>query len=482
MHAYDPDVEDAASYTPPRCEALVRAALADPSVDLRIVTVATWTMTAQVAPRFRDGRVFLVGDAAHRFPPTGGLGLNTGVQDAHNLAWKLAAVEQGRAAPGLLDSYERERRPVAQRNAEVSLTNALRLLEVPQALGADPDPDVFRANVAATLACAEGRAAVALAVANQATHFDMLGLQLGYCYGLDDGEVVDDRDELDDGIDRVRTYVPSSRPGARLPHAWIRHAGAVCSTLDLIPLSRSLLIGGPACAADACDLRVGTDFDDPDGWWSEVLGLPDTGALLVRPDQHIAARWTTTPADDEISRGSSREPRAPRWRQRKGSMFRLVNVNARAALERDGRWFDLAELAGDDALADPLTAVARHRELHTLHDRVLGRRGRRSRRRDRVGPADPAAAPGVRHRAELPRPRGRDRACRCHPRRSPSRSSRAASRARPPRCRCRATPSTGRSRSSRSSATRSRTREPRTRGTRSPASRSARTSPTVRCR
>ena len=303
MHAFDPDVEDAASYTPDRCEGLVRAARADAAADvpLDIGTIATWTMTAQVAPRFRDGRIFLVGDAAHRFPPTGGLGLNTGVQDAHNLAWKLAAVERGRSGPDLLESYERERRPVAQRNAEVSLTNALKLIEVPIALGADPDPEVFRANMVATLADAEGRAGVVAAIENQATHFDMLGLQLGYTYDPVSGD-------CDDGIDRVRTYVPSSRPGGRLPHAWIRRDGAVCSTLDLIPLDRPVLIAGPTCAAVDCDLRVGVDFDDPDGWWSEILALPDTGALLVRPDQHVAARWTTTPPPDQTSRWD-----LPRW-------------------------------------------------------------------------------------------------------------------------------------------------------------------------
>ena len=296
MHAYDPDAEDAASYTPARCDQLVRRALANPDIDIDIdiVTTATWTMTAQVAARFRSGRFFLVGDAAHRFPPTGGLGLNTGVQDADNLAWKLAAVDHGRAEVDLLDSYEQERRPVARRNAEVSLANALKLIEVPVALGAHPDLEVFQANMAATLADAAGRAGVVAAIENQATHFDMLGLQLGYCYESSEAA---DSGALVDGIDPVRTYVPSSRPVARLPHGWIQRSGTVCSTLDLIPLDRPVLIAGPTCEIVDCDQRVGIDFDDPGGWWSDTLAMPDTGALLVRPDQHIAVRWMTPPHD-----------------------------------------------------------------------------------------------------------------------------------------------------------------------------------------
>lgn len=258
MHAVDPDAEDAASFTPDRCEQLVRAALAVSDVPIDVLTVSPWHMTAQVAERYRSGRVFLVGDAAHRFPPTGGLGLNSGVGDAHNLAWKLAAVTRGRADDALLDTYETERRPVAQRNADVSLANAMKLIEVPLAIAEQRD--------------------VAAAIANQATHFDMLGLQLGYRYGAPDAGVPDDR---------IRAFRPAALVGGRLPHGWIERAGATCSTLDLVPLDRTVEIGGPASTADVV---VGRDFADPDDWWGTVVGLPPGGRLRVRPDQHVAAR------------------------------------------------------------------------------------------------------------------------------------------------------------------------------------------------
>jgi len=259
-----------------------------------------------VADRYREGRIFLVGDSAHRFPPTGGMGLNTGVGDAHNLAWKLASVLHASADPDLLESYQTERRPVALRNADVSLENAFKLVEVPLALGADDDPVVFAANMDATLTDPDGRARVGAAIANQATHFDMIGLQLGYRYDVDaagDEPSGDDEADRDDAgreeVDPVRTYVPSSRPGGRIPHGWIRRAGLMCSTLDLIPLDRSVLIAGPLCDTKDADLRVGVDFDDPDGWWSATLGLAEDGALLVRPDQHVAARWIHLPPGDD---------------------------------------------------------------------------------------------------------------------------------------------------------------------------------------
>ncbi len=134
MHPWDPDHESAADYSEAACAELVRRAMGTGAYPFAVCAIRTWAMTAQVAERYREQHIFLAGDAAHRFPPTGGLGLNTGVQDAHNLAWKISAVEAGWARDALLDSYETERRPVAQRNADVSLRNAARLGEVYQAL------------------------------------------------------------------------------------------------------------------------------------------------------------------------------------------------------------------------------------------------------------------------------------------------------------------------------------------------------------
>ncbi len=287
MYPVAADSESGESLSDERAVAVVRAALADPDLPFTVLATATWMMTAQVAERYRDGRTFLVGDAAHRFPPTGGLGLNTGVQDAHNLAWKLAAVTRGDAVDSLLDTYESERRPVAQRNADVSLENAMKLIEVPVALGADPDVAVASANLQRVLASADARAAVDTAIANQATHFDMLGLQLGYEYDLGEGSapIAPPTDSS------VREYVPHCVPGARLPHGWIERDGVRISSLDLIPLTESIVLAGPEASRPTDEtgtrLVLGTDFLDPEHWWDTALGLAADAVILVRPDQHV---------------------------------------------------------------------------------------------------------------------------------------------------------------------------------------------------
>ncbi len=308
MHPFDPDTESAAAYDEARCTAIVRRALGSDAHPFTVRTVRTWTMTAQVAERYREGRIFLVGDAAHRFPPTGGLGLNTGVQDVQNLVWKIAAVEAGWAPAALLDTYERERRPVAQRNADVSLQNAMRLMEVYQAL-ASIDP------AARTAGTVPPSTELATAIANQAEHFDQLGLQLGFTYeggalvagGASDGDA--------DEPSSVREYRPSARPGARLPHAWVTRDGRRVSSLDLVALDRFTLIvgcdGAPwsdAAATDAAPplttIRLGHDVLDPDGTWTTLLALAPDGAILVRPDQHVAWRSARTDANPGVALAS----------------------------------------------------------------------------------------------------------------------------------------------------------------------------------
>jgi len=297
MHAFDPDQESVDDYSIARCEQIVRDSLADPSLALAVEAFGTWTMTAQVAERYREQRVFLVGDAAHRFPPTGGLGLNTGVQDVHNLAWKLAAVIHESAPPALLDTFEIERRPVAQHNADQSLHNALQLIEVGAALGVTDNTEASRARMHATLADAEGRTRVAAAIERQAVHFDMPGLQLGFAYAA--GAIIPDTGEAP--ANDPRTFIPSGRPGARLPHAWTQDATARGSLLDWVPLDRFLLLAGPdgeAWVDAAAQIEgvaiVGRRLRPEDvptlPAWLAIAGIGSAGALLIRPDQHIAWR------------------------------------------------------------------------------------------------------------------------------------------------------------------------------------------------
>jgi 2,4-dichlorophenol 6-monooxygenase len=312
MHPYDPETQPVESFTDAACEAIVRRAIGVASVDVAVRDVSTWTMTAQVAGRWRAGRVFLVGDSAHRFPPAGGMGLNTGVQDAHNLVWKLAAVRHGWAHPALLDTYEIERRPVAQRNADQSLVNAMTMLEFFTELGVLENTAAASAALDAALADPDGRARVRRGIERQQDHFDMFGLQLGTCYEA--GATVPDGSDPAIVANPVREYRPTSRPGARLPHAWVEHDGWRCSTLDLVdPRGFTLLVGtdgaawvdaGRRCAS--VPLRCvadGRDFSDPDGHWARVCEISPAGALLVRPDQHVAwrARAMVEECSDRLS-------------------------------------------------------------------------------------------------------------------------------------------------------------------------------------
>jgi 2-polyprenyl-6-methoxyphenol hydroxylase-like FAD-dependent oxidoreductase len=243
-----PEFPDA---TPERCAGLVRAAAGVADLPVEIVAISRWERAAAVAHRFRAGRVFLAGDAAHRLTPAGAFGLNTGVQDVHNLAWKLSGVLAGWAGNGLLDSYETERRPVALRNVDLSR----RFWD--SGLGAG------------------------------------VGYDLGFSY--QQGALIPDGSSPPAVSDPVSEYVPTARPGSRAPHCWLSIDSGV-STLDLFHRDFVLLTGrrdsgwwsaAARIAAEGVPIRA---VDPPAEAWAEDYGVEPGGAVLVRPDGHVAWR------------------------------------------------------------------------------------------------------------------------------------------------------------------------------------------------
>ncbi|KAH9609765.1 hypothetical protein KSS87_012755 [Heliosperma pusillum] len=399
---YYPPQQKFEEFTPKMCEQLIFTLVGHELEDITVIDVKPWVMHAEVADKFLscNNQIILAGDAAHRFPPAGGFGMNTGIQDAHNLAWKLAAVVNGIAPVTLLNTYETERRPIALFNTALSVENFRAAMEVPAALGLDPTiansvhklvtdglgsilPSGLQRVVLDGI-FSIGRAQLSQTVLNERNPIGSLRLarlkrifeegkslqlqfpaeDLGFRYV--EGALVSDRTVIQDTeyapTGRRRDYVPSSEPGSRLPHMKIRSLSnvsgesvqfrtstfeldsgspvhcKVMSTLDLLQVDKLefLLIIAPVKSSydlGRTMLEVAKKFNalvkvcviwpektangvnvtpplvdsftnvvevkssrELPSWW-DVCQMNDRGAILVRPDEHIAWRARSAISD-----------------------------------------------------------------------------------------------------------------------------------------------------------------------------------------
>ena len=264
---WDPRSESFADYTVERCIGLIRAATGLPELEIEVLARMPIEFVAQAADRVRAGHTFLIGDAAHRMPPFGGRGLNTAVADAFGLSWKLAWVLRGWADPMLLDTYAQEREPVGRHNLGLAASRSE---------GGTPDG---------------------------------LTEDLGYVYrsaAIDAGDAADEPTPS-------HLFPTVATPGARLPHAMLRGPEGTLSTHDLIGQGLTLITGpGGAAWLDAATQVaagtpfpisghvVGADLDSADGRFCERFGLGSDGAVLVRPDGHIAWRREAGATTDHV--------------------------------------------------------------------------------------------------------------------------------------------------------------------------------------
>lgn len=282
--------------------------------DLEVFKVSPWIMEGVVAEKFRVGNVFIAGDAAHRHPPTGGLGLNSAVHDTYNLSWKLAMVLNGKAGDELLDTYEQERQPVDQANVDTAVASAMNHFSIDQALNLSPEKSAEEnwAELEPIFddhhpEAAEKRHALNKAVASQTMEFRHHNIEFGYTY---DSEAI-----VSDGTDytplsKIRIYEPSTRPGHPLPHAYVERSNERIALSSLVGTGKFLVLApddGKAWVDAANELaeqydlpivaatigEVETDYVDVRYSWMKYREISSDGVLVVRPDRYIAYRSKT---------------------------------------------------------------------------------------------------------------------------------------------------------------------------------------------
>lgn len=270
-------------FTEEYCISEIRRLAGQPDLPIRIINKSFWTMAAQIAKNYSKGRVFLVGDAAHRLPPTGGLGMNTGIQDAHNLAWKLAFVLNHSVSSALLDTYYDERAPIAQRNMQWSSQNAQRFIEIAAAIRSGDTPQLARK------------------LQEQQQSLNYIGLDLGFIYHS--SAIFSETDQTISVL--PDDYVPTALPGSRAPYVQLIQDNHTICSLDLFEKEFVLLAGEKASLLQSIAKGVAKiysvplkiysiapdgDLVDPQNIWQDLYGISASGAVLIRPDGHVIWR------------------------------------------------------------------------------------------------------------------------------------------------------------------------------------------------
>lgn len=291
---------------------IVRNLVGDETLDVTVRSTSTWTVNEMYAGHYASGRVFCMGDAVHRHPPTNGLGSNTSIQDAYNLCWKLKLVLENKAAPVLLDSYSAERQPVGKQivtRANKSIGDFPPIFEAVGLLSST-DPEEAKKTMAARKApTAEGkvrRRKLYDAIANKSYEFNCHGVEMNQRYAS--SAVVSDGTSMPAfARDHELYYQATTWPGAHLPHVWVEHQGRRKSTLDLAGKGRFTLLtgiggdgwmGAAAAVEKAYGLPVdvvtigpaGCDALDIYADWFRQSEVEEDGCVVVRPDMYVGWR------------------------------------------------------------------------------------------------------------------------------------------------------------------------------------------------
>jgi len=294
---------------------IVHNLIGDQSIPVEVVSTSVWTVNQCYATQNSKGRIFCVGDAVHRHPPSNGLGSNTSIQDSFNLGWKLALVLKGKAASALLDSYHAERTPIAKQIVNRANKSIEEFGPIFDALGLTntADPELMKAHMEArkqnTPVASLQREKLRKAVLFKSYEFNCHGVEMNQRYESN-AIIPDGTPEPEWKRDKELFYQSSTRPGAHLPHVWLGKDTRKISTLDLCGRGKFTLftgIGGEAwieaakSVEKALDIPIniikvgpGCEYTDLYGAWADEREIEDSGCLLVRPDFYVAWRQRST--------------------------------------------------------------------------------------------------------------------------------------------------------------------------------------------